>query len=172
MKKQISKNYKINIDKLREPDVSNRYRENIKDALNIGKIDEETPNITWNRITSTCKEVAKEILGHTKPNVKTSNTDEIKNFSKKQKKLRDDAESCRNKEKRLKFKKERNKTLREMKRKLNKERNKALDEQLKEIEKYKNDTSRYYQAIRKVNSIKPKKALIIYDDKFSACHIR
>ena len=72
------------------------------------------------------KAIAKEILCHKKANLNTSNSDEIKNVSKRRKKQhRDGAGSCRNNKKRLTFKKERNKTLKEIKRKLNEERNKV-----------------------------------------------
>ena len=41
-----------------------------------------------------------------------------------------------------------------------------LNDEFKEIEAYKDDPSKYYQAMRKVNSKTPKNPLRIYDDSF------
>ena len=41
-----------------------------------------------------------------------------------------------------------------------------MDEELKQIEQHKDDSNKYYQAIRQVNSHKPKKPLAIYDEHF------
>ena len=84
-----------------------------------------------------------------------------------QKKLRDDAESSQNKEIRAKLKKERNKTLKEIKKILSTEQNLILEEKLKEIEKHKDDSNKYYHAIRAINTYRPKKSLKIYVDNYS-----
>ena len=44
--------------------------------------------------------------------------------------------------------------------------NKMLDEDLKEIERYEDVFNKCYQAIRKIDSYKPKKLLSIYDENF------
>ena len=87
-------------------------------------------------------------------------------ISAKQKKLRGDIESTKDKAKRRALRKERNETLKELKRLFKEQENKLLDEELKEIERYKIDSSKCYQAIRKVNSRKPQKPLTIYDEQF------
>ena len=43
--------------------------------------------------------------------------------------------------------------------------NSRMESELAEIEKYKDDSNKYYQAIRNVNAHKPKELLKIYDDK-------
>ena len=50
---------------------------------------------------------------------------------------------------------------------LKEEENKKLDYQLQEIERFKDDSNKYYQAIRKWKARKPKKPLQIYDEKFN-----
>ena len=66
-----------------------------------------------------------------------------------------------------KLKKERNKVLSKIRNQLKFEKVPEMDEELKEIQACKDDPSKYYQAIRKANSKKPKKPLKIYDDSFN-----
>ena len=75
-------------------------------------------------------------------------------------------ESTVNKDKRISLQKERNTALKELKKLLKEQEVKLLDEELKEIECHKNDSTKYYQVIRKVNTRKPKKPLAIYDEQF------
>ena len=82
-------------------------------------------------------------------------------------KLRDEAESSQNKQWGKKLKKERNKVLSKIRNQLKFEKVPEIDEELKEIQACKDDPSKYYQAIRKANSKKPKKPLKIYDDSFN-----
>ena len=90
----------------------------------------------------------------------------IKSLSEKQKKIRNDVESTKDKKKRTLLKKERSKTLKDLKKLLKEEEENQLDEELKQIEQHKDDSNKYNQSIRQVNSHKPKKPLAIYDEHF------
>ena len=83
------------------------------------------------------------------------------------KKLRDEAESSQNKQRRQQLKKERNTVLNKLRNQFNFEKTAELDEGLKDIEAYKDDASKYYQPMRKVNSKNLKPSFEIYDDSFN-----
>ena len=113
------------------------------------------------------RSISKGVLGTNNANQKSSTSKEVQELSSKQMKLRDEAESSQNKQWGKKLKKERNKVLSKIRNQLKFEKVPEMDEELKEIQACKDDPSKYYQAIRKVNSKKPKKPLKIYDDSFN-----
>ena len=82
-----------------------------------------------------------------------------------QKKLKNDAESTIDKTERIELKKLRNLVLKQIKCQLKTESNNRLDEELQDIERYKDDSNKCYQAIRKVDSHKPRKALAIFNEQ-------
>ena len=55
--------------------------------------------------------------------------------------------------------------MRQIKQQLKIETNAKLNKELQNIERYKDDSDKCYQAIRKVNSQKPKKTLAIFDEE-------
>ena len=57
---------------------------------------------------------------------------------------------------------ERNKTLKQLKKELRNDNDKQLDLELRDIEKYKDDPNKCYQAIKKIQSHKPQKPLVIF----------
>ena len=63
MKHQKPKTVTYNIDKLRDPEIRKLYSTELDKKLASSKQQNETPNETWNRITTACKETAKTILG-------------------------------------------------------------------------------------------------------------
>ena len=79
---------------------------------------EETPDDSWKRIATTCKETAQNILGLKKKNTKNVTTEEMQELSMKQKKLCDNIESTTDKCKRRKLISERNEILNQMKYKI------------------------------------------------------
>ena len=125
----------------------------------------EKPTVSWNRIAITCEETAKHVLGLKHNQHKTSTSIEIRELSSQRKKLKNDAESTTDKTKRLQLKQQRNSVMRQIKRQLKIETNAELDKELQDIERYKDDSNKCYQAIRKINSQKPKKTLAIFDEQ-------
>ena len=70
------------------------------------------------------------------------------------------------KRKRLQFKQQRNSVMRQIKQLLKMETNAKFDKELQDIERwYEGDSNKCYQAIRKVNSQKPKKTLGTFDEQ-------
>ena len=63
--------------------------------------------------------------------------------------------------------KERNKTLKQLEKELRNNNDKELDSELQNIKKDKDDSNQGYQAIRKIQSRKPWKPLVIFDSEFS-----
>ena len=165
MKLQKPKTVTYNIDKLRDPEIRKLYSTELDKKLASSKQQNETPNETWNRITTSCKETAKTILGLKQQQHKISTSEEIKQLSLQQKKLKNNAESTIDKTKRIELKKQRNLVLKQIKCQLKTESNTRLDEELKDIERYKDDSNKCYQAIRKVNSHKPRKTLAIFNEQ-------
>ena len=101
----MKKSIKIDIDNLRDPEIRTIYTTELNRKLTSNNTQEENPNETWNRIATTCKETASTILGLKEYNTRTSTSNEIKELSVKQKKLRDDTESTTNKGRRAEMKK-------------------------------------------------------------------
>ena len=63
--------------------------------------------------------------------------------------------------------KERKKTLKQLEKELRNNNDKELDSELQDIKKDKNDSNQCYQAIRKIQSRKPWKPIVIFDSEFS-----
>ena len=167
MKNQKSKSKKIDTSKLCEEPFRQQFSERLKEKIAETDMLDEKPNESWKIIANACKETAKEVLGVKDRNKKPSITDEIKQLSNMQKKLRDDAEAANDKTTRRKLKDKRNKTLKEIKHRLKEEQTVTLNKEMQEIENNKNNTNKYYQAIRVINSKKPRKPLRIYDNDFN-----
>ena len=166
LNKQFKKSTKLNIDRLRDPVVRKQYQDRLQDKLVKERGNNEHPNDSWNKISKICKETAKETIGIKEPNKTQSSSHIIDQLSKKQRKLKSDAESCRNKKQIIKLKRERNQTIKHLQKELRSENDTALDLELKDIEKYKDDSNKCYQAIQKINSHKPRKPLTIFDNDF------
>ena len=126
-----------------------------------------SPNEAWKIASEICQESGKGVLGTKEANQKPLTSKEVQELSSKQKKLRDEAESSQNKWRRQQLKKEKDKILDILRNQFKFEKIAEIDEELKEMKVYKDNPIKYYQAMRKVNSKKPKKRLEIYDDIFN-----
>ena len=90
---------------------------------------------------------------------------EIQVLSKLQGNLRNKIESTTSKELRLKWKKERNKIMNNIKSKVHHLEEEKMNKELLELEKYKEDNIRYYQIMRNLNNKKTKKPIIVHNKK-------
>ena len=149
---------RVNIEKLKKPATRQCHAPELNDKLRQSSISNMSPNEAWKTTSEICKETAKGAFGTKEANQKPSSSNDVQELSSKQKKLRDGAESNQNKQQRKQLEKERNKVLKKPRNQLKFEKTAKQDEELKEIEAYKNDSSKYYQAMRKVISKKPKKS--------------
>ena len=165
MKQQKLKSVTYNIDKLKDPEIRNIYSVELNKKLASSEHQNEKPTDLWNRIAIACKETAKHVLGLKQNEHKTSTSIEIRELSSQQKKFKNDAESTTDKTKRLQLKQQWNSVMAQIKQQLKMETNTKLDKELQDIERYKDDSNKCYQAIRKVNSQKPKKTLAIFDEQ-------
>ena len=68
LKTQHKKVIRLNIDRFRDLEVRSKYREQFNIKLSESRVENEHPNISWKRILTTCKEVAKNVIGLKKPN--------------------------------------------------------------------------------------------------------
>ena len=152
---------------MRDPEIRKQYRDQLQDRLVNERKNDEHPNDSWNKISQICKETAKDTIGIKEPNKAQSSSPTILELSKKQRKFKGDAESCQNKEQRTELKRERARTLKKLRKELRSENDNALDTELTDIENYKDDSNKCYQAIRKINSHKPRKPLAIFDNDYN-----
>ena len=86
-------------------------------------------------------------------------------MSKIQQDLRNKIESSTDKVKRGEWKKERNKTMNSIKSKVHQLEEEKMNKELQELEKYKDDNIKYYQLMRTLKNIKPKKPIIVHSQK-------
>ena len=94
---------------------------------------------------------------------RTKHDDEkLAELSQKQKQLKNEADSCQSKDKRREINKNRNNVMKKIRKRVRYNEDKKLDKQLIQIEAYKDDSNKCYQAIRILNSKKPKKPLIVH----------
>ena len=141
-----------------------KYREQLNTRILENRKEDEHPNASWKRISETCKEAAKDVIGLKEPNKGHSSSLIVRELSAKQKKLRADADSSKDERHRIELKRERNNTLKQLEKELKSEKDKMLDLKLQDIEKYKDDSNKCHQAIRKIKSHKAQKPLSIFDN--------
>ena len=148
--------------------MSQKYRNDLQTRLEVERQENERPDTTWKRIAKACKETAKDTVGIKEfSKTQSSSLIEQEQLSLKQRKLKADKESTQNKEQSRELNKERNKTFKQLKKELQNDNDKQLDSELQDIEKYKDDSNKCYQAIRKIQSRKPRKPLAIFDSEFN-----
>ena len=111
------------------------------------KFDQTQTQTYWTKISTICKDVAKEIAPQETKSAKFNNT-EIINLSRKQKHLRIEIEKCQNRDEKTKLKIQRNTILTELHKQISKEYEKKLENKIEDIEKSKNDSHRMFKAIR------------------------
>ena len=107
-----------------------------------------------------CKTAGEQTLGRKKSCRKSENP-EIKRLSEMQKKLRDDINACKDKNKRQEKKRERNNILKEIKEKLRIEETVQIEKKIEDLEKHKNDSTKMFKAIKALKISEPKKEIIV-----------
>ena len=122
------------------------------------------PNSMWDTITDVCIKSAKEIYGISRGNKKRHADKDLEEMSMKQKKLKLQIESSTNKDERRRVRKERNNVMNNIKARVKTLEDTKYEEELKEIEE-KKDEQRAYAAIRVLKSKKPKKPLLVTNNK-------
>ena len=115
-----------------------------------------------NAMANICLNAAKKVLRE-RPKSKNNRyeNEKIVKLQKKQKKMRSQINSRRNKKLKARKRKERNKILNEIKELIKKEREKLIEKELEEIESKHADVSKCFGAVRLLKRKKPK--LIVYN---------
>ena len=167
LKRQFNKSERLDVNRLRDLEMSQRYRKDLKTRLQVERQENERQDTTWKRIAKACKETVRNTVGIKQFSKTQSSSLIVQELSLKQRKLKTDKESNQNKEQRRELNIETNKFLKQLKKELQNDNDKQLDLELQCIEKYKDDSNKRYQAIRKIQSHKPQKPLVIFDSELN-----
>ena len=160
--KSINNNKCIDINKLEIDENKTEYKTQIKEQSKEINIHDTSNNI-WTNICNICNTTAAKITGYVKHNERFENKELVELVERKQK-IRKEIESNTNKEKRELLRKEKNKTANEIKDKIGELEDEKLNKDLEELERLKEDSTKYYHVMRKLQSKKKKKPLVIYDE--------
>ena len=141
----------------------NEYQRKIRETLVLNNSN-NNPDKMWKNISEACIISAKETYGLIKNKRRKHQDVELEELSLKQKKLKQNIDSTRNKEKRKNMKKKRNKIMNNIKSRLKFLEDTKYEKELKEIEQ-KNDEQKCHAAVRLLKSKKPKKTLKVTNSK-------
>ena len=151
---------KIDIEKLEDKSKRDEYQLEAKQNF-IEHVDINEPQEQWDHITKSCIKAGEKILGMRGNRIKHDD-EKLAELSQKQKQLKTEADSCQSKDKRREINKNRNNVMIEIRKRVRYNEDMKLDKQLIQIEAYKDDSNKCYQAIRVINSNKPKKPLVVH----------
>ena len=166
--RQFKKLERLDVNRLRDPEMNQKYHKDLHTRLEVERQENERPNTTWKRIAKACKETARNTVGMKEFSKTQSSPLIVQELSLRQKKQKADKELNQNKEQRRELNTGRNKTLKQVKKEQRNDNDKQLDLELQDIKKYKADSNKCYQAIRKNQSHKPRKPLVIFDSELTA----
>ena len=71
LRDNFKKSERLDVNRLRDPEMSQKYRKDLQTRLEVERKENERPDTTWKRIAKACKETARNTVG-------------IKEFSKTQ----------------------------------------------------------------------------------------
>ncbi len=152
---------KYDIEKLKRPEFKEKYQNRVKEILS--SIEANTEQERWDNIVHACHKASEEVLGKVKPRKigKAVEDPEVKKLSEEQKKIRMDINATHDLKLRKELQKERNLKHREVVKKIKEIEEKRIEEDIEEIEKSKDDSTRMYKAIRKIQRNKPKDEIMV-----------
>ena len=158
--KNKSKSNAINIENLENKEKKKDFSKMLEDKLKVN-LKESNSNEQWKYITNVMLTTATEILGKKDLKTRKSQNPEIINLSKKQKDLKNEINSTNDKNKKNRLRLERNGIMRTLHYKLKMLRNIEEEKKIEEIENTKNDSTKMFKVLRKINRNKPKEKLFI-----------
>ena len=167
LKRQFKKSERLDVNRLRDPKMSQKYCKDLHTMLEVERQENERPDTTWKRIAKACKETARNTVGIKEFSKTQSSSLIVQELSLIQKKLKANKELNQNKEQRRELNIDRNKTLKQLKKEQWNDNDKQLDLELQDIKKYKDGSNKCYEAIRKIQSHKPRKPLVIFDSELN-----
>ena len=129
-----------------------QYQDEIKN--NIEKIkQQDTAQEKWKAICTVCKEAGEKILGTRKKAVDKEDG-KAQEISKEIKKMNKEIDSTPGQEAREKKKEKRNQLKAKLRARLKEIEERKLEKRLEEIENSRNDSNRYYKAIKEIRRLK------------------
>ena len=155
---------KLDTNKLKSEEHKKSYMENVKNLYEVeheNNSNSDSVQKKWDNIKTACLTAANEVLNVDKKQRKSENP-QVKALSEKQKKLRNDMNASTSKESRENLRKERNMVLKEIHTILEQEEVEKIETIQEEIEQSKNDSTRTYKAIKALQSMQPKKKLVVH----------
>ena len=161
MKKQETMEERIDITGLVDENKKVRYKELVEEAIEQMEQPQSSQE-RWNQICKITKEKAKEALG-TKKKTRGIKDKELEEMATEKSKLQKDIESCTDKNVR-KIKMQQKKMLKQkMSKRINEVKKIQLENELTQIESLKNDSTRYFAAMKELN--RKRNQTIIVKDK-------
>ena len=151
---------RINISKLNDLNIREKYQTEVTKIYDDVK-DFKDNQEQWTHLVSSCHQAGKEILGEVSRNVKHKDKT-LEELSEKQRKTKEDIEKCQSKETRSELRKDRNNTMKLIRKRIQVIQDQELNHKLEEIEKHKDDSRRCFIAIKELNRKKEKKTLTVF----------
>ena len=153
------KNDRIDYRKMSDTGKKEEYRIRTEE-IHLSKTIPTTNQQRWTRIVESSLAVAKENFGITKKK-KCIEDNKLLELSKKQKQLRDEINSTKNKEKRSKLKVERNRCMTDIQQFLKDKETKEIENKIEEIENTPKDSQKMFQVIKQLSKQKRVSKLLI-----------
>ena len=151
---------RINISKLNDLNIRETYQTEVTKIYDEVK-DFKDNQEQWTHLVSSCHQAGKEILGEVPRSVKHQDKT-LEELSEKQRKTKEDIEKCQSKETRSELRKDRNNTMKLIRKRIQVIEDQELNHKLEEIEKQKDDSRRCFIAIKELNRKKEKKPLTVF----------
>ena len=145
------------------PSNKQKYQDKLKFELDSVNIQQLNSTKKWNTIKNKTQQVAAAVFGkrNKKRNPKHIKNEDIKKLSDKQKSLRNQIQSCKNKERRIQLKSERNKYINDLHKLKTQIEEEHLLYNISEIERQKDDSRRMFIALKFIQTRGKKNNIVI-----------
>jgi len=156
-------------DVVKKPDLSN-FSNKVKQFEYQKKMEEinfenaNNPQEKWNKIAHEANEISLEVMG-TKSNKKLAKDPEIELLSIENQKLRLKIDSSKNPQQRHEAKCMRKIVKNKIQKKIAENEKAKIDNQLTQMENVKNDSNKYFQAVREIKRKEKKSELVVENDE-------
>ena len=158
-----NKEIKINTQNFNKKENQEKYKKCLKSLINEQKLEQNlTSQETWNKIVKSCKQAGEVVLGKV-PRNRKSDDQQLQILSRKSQKIRQDINSCKDKNTREVKRKERKEIKKQTKNRMMELKELEINAILTDIESMKDDSNKYHQAVRNLKRLKPKQTLCVQD---------
>ena len=162
IKNKKSKEKKIDLSNFYCEDKKAQYQDEVKN--NMQKIEEkDTVQEKWNAICTVCKEAGEKVLGTVKKVVDEKDK-KAQEISKEIHKVNKEIDATTGEETRKKKEEKRKELKAKLRKRLKEIEERKLEKQLEEIENSRNDSNRYYKAIKEIRRLKKIEPLTVENE--------